>query len=369
MNDVPPPMPGSESPVPPIRFAPPPPPPPFPPCPPKRSLFGRLLSLVGFLAFLGSMFLNVTLLIALGVREMSLPGMRTEVLQAGDGDQTVAVYRVEGVIDSEAADQFRKFYNQVKDEPKVRAVVLYVNSPGGTVSDSEQIYRMIADLKARGKTVVASMGGLAASGGYYISACADEIFAEPATITGSIGVITGVLNLQGTLDKVGMEVIVLKSTHAEGWKDMLSSFRQPQEREKQYVISLLNDMQDRFESIVKQGRGDKLQIKEETYQVEGAGPDGKTITKTDLAPLNGKIYIAAKAKEYGLIDTIGFLDDAYNKAAQLANLTNPNVVEYRKHASFLESLGGAIGPSLHLDAKSIQNAQTPQFMMLWKPDW
>ena len=129
-------------------------------------------------------------------------------------------------------------------------------------------------------------------------------------------------------------------------------------------------MQDRFESIVKQGRGEKLITKEETYQVvEGTGPDAKTITKKDLAPLNGKIYIAAKAKEYGLIDEIGFLDDAYIKASQLANLSNPNVVVYRKQLNFLEALGSAMSPALPLDAKSIQNAQTPQFMMLWKPEW
>ena len=183
-------------------------------------------------------------------------------------------------------------------------------------------------------------------------------------------VITGVLNLEGTLDKVGVKVVVLKSTHAEGWKDMLSSFRQPQEREKQYVISLLNDMQERFENIVRQGRGEKLKTREETYQVrDGEGPDAKTITKKDLAPLNGKIYIAAKAKEYGLVDEIGFLDNAYSRAAELAGLSAPNVVVYRKPLNFLEALGSAISPALPLDAKSIQNAQTPQFMMLWKPEW
>lgn len=367
MNGTPPPAPGPGQTVPPIRYASPP----TSPCPPRRSMFSRLMSVLGCLVVVGSIVLNVSLLIALGVREISIAGMRTEVLQSGDGSQTVAVYRVEGIIDSEATEQFGKFYNQVKDESNVKAVVLYVNSPGGTVSDSEQIYRMVSDLKSRGKPVVVSMGGLAASGGYYISACADAIFAEPATITGSIGVITGVLNLEGTLDKVGMKMVVLKSSHAEGWKDMLSSFREPQEREKQYVISLLNDMQDRFENIVRQGRGDKLVTKEETYQVrDGEGPDAaKMITKKDLAPLNGKIYIAEKAKEYGLVDEIGFLDNAYSRAAELAGLSAPNVVVYRKQANFLEALGGATGPALRLDARSIQNAQTPQFMMLWKPEW
>jgi protease-4 len=277
---------------------------------------------------------------------------------------------VEGVIDSEATDNFACFYNNIKDESKVKAVVLYVNSPGGTVSDSEQIHRMIRDLKSRGKTIVVSMGGLAASGGYYISAGADEIFAEPSTITGSIGVITGVLNLEGTLKKVGMEVVVLKSSHAEGWKDMLSSFRKPEEREKKYVISLLNNMQERFEKVVRDGRGAKLKTREETYQVRvGEGDSAHEVTKKDIAPLNGKVYIAEAAKEFGLIDTIGFLDNAYAQAATLAKLSKPHVVEYRKQPGFLEVFGGAMGPKIQLDAKSIQNAQTPQFLMLWNTKW
>ncbi|MBN1555911.1 MAG: signal peptide peptidase SppA [Phycisphaerae bacterium] len=354
-------------PIPPIHFSPPPPP---PPPPAKRSLFGKFLSLIGFLVFLGSIFMNISLLMVLAMEGISVPGMKKEVLQSGDDDQTVAVYRVDGVIDSEASDRFSRFHRHVADDEKVKAVVIAVDSPGGTVSDSEQIHRMISDLKNRGKKVVVSMGGLAASGGYYISAPADEIYAEPSTITGSIGVITGVLNLEGTLDKVGMKMTILKSSHAEGWKDMLSSFREPQPREKEYVVSLLNDMQEQFENVVKEGRGKKLQTRQETYQaVVGEGPDAKEVTKTETAPFNGKVYIASAAQEYGLVDEIGFLDDAYHRAAVLAGLSKPNVVLYKRHPSFFEALGEATGPKIQLDAKSIQNAQTPQFLMLWKPQW
>jgi signal peptide peptidase SppA len=368
MNDIPTPAPEAAQAVPPVRYAPP-----RPPGPPKRSLFGRLMSVLGFLVVIGSIILNVVLLMTLAVQDFSLSGVQTkasDVLQKGDDDQTVAVYRVEGGIDSEATEMFRRFYSQVKDESKVKAVVIHVNSPGGTVSDSEQIHRMVVDLKTRGKTVVVSMGGLAASGGYYISAGADEIFAEPATITGSIGVITGVLNLEGTLDKVGMKVTVLKSSHAEGWKDILSSFREPEPREKQYVISLLNDMQERFETIVSEGRGTKLKTREETYQTRvGKGPEAREITKKELAPFNGKIYLAEAAKGYGLIDEIGFLDDACRRAAVLAGLSKPHVVVYRQQLSFLEILADAKGPAVRIDAESIQAAQTPQFLMLWKPEW
>ncbi|MBN1943309.1 MAG: signal peptide peptidase SppA [Phycisphaerae bacterium] len=369
MNDAtPPPIPdAAPTPLPPVYS---PPPPPRPPRPPRRSLFARLLSLIGCLVFIGSIVMNISLLAVLAVQGISTIGLHTDVLQKGDEEQTVAVYHVDGVIDSEATDLFCRFYRQIRDDAKIKAVVLQVNSPGGTVSDSERIHRMITDLKARGKTVVVSMGGLAASGGYYISAAANEIFAEPATITGSIGVITGVLNLEGTLDKIGMKMLVLKSSHAEGWKDMLSSFREPQPREKKYVISLLDEMQARFEDVVRQGRGAKLKPREETYQATvGTGPEAREVTKTEQAPFNGKIYLAAAAREYGLIDEIGFPDEAYSRAASLAGLSNPHVVEYRRQPNFLEALSGATAPAIRIDAKSLQNAQTPQFLMLWKPEW
>jgi protease-4 len=369
MNDAPPATSNGNPPVPPVRYAPAA----LPPCPPKRSAFRRLLSVLGCLVVIGSIFLNVVLLISLVAQSLSLDGLQTrnmDVLEKGDRDQTVIIYRLEGSIHSEATEMFRRFYNEAKDDEKIKAVVLYVDSPGGTVSDSEQIHHMIADLKRRGKTIVASMGGVAASGGYYISAGADEIFAEPSTITGSIGVIAGVLNVEETLDKVGMKVTLLKSDHAKGWKDMLSSVREPEPREKQYVISLLNDMQDQFENVVKDGRGEKLKPREETYTVRvGKGPEAREITRKDLAPFNGKIYLAAAAKEFGLIDEIGFLDDAYNSAAKLAGLSDPHVVVYRPRFDFFEMLAGAKAPAIQIDAESIQNAQTPQFLMLWKPQW
>lgn len=366
MNDIPPTQ-GDNSAPPAI---PPAPPWPTAPRPVKRSAFGKLMSLIGCLAFIGSIVLNISLLAALAMQGISVHGMQTEVLQKGQSDQTVAVYQVQGIIDAKAADQFARFHRQIKDNADVKAVVLQVDSPGGTVSASEQIHRMVTDLKARGKTVVVSMGGLAASGGYYISAPADEIFAEPMTITGSIGVITGAMNLEGTLDKLGMKITILKSSHADGWKDMLSAWREPQKRETQYVISLLNKMQARFEKLVRDGRGAKLKTREETYQITvGQGPDAKEVTKKDLAPFNGKIYLAEAAKGYGLIDEIGFLDDASSRAAQLAGLGTPHVVRYRRQSGLLEMLGDVTGPSLRVDAETLENIQTPKFLMLWKPEW
>lgn len=368
MNDVPPPIPPVGPAGAPVVLVSPPP----PPGPPRRSLFGRLMSFLGFLLFFASVILNVSLIAVLAARGVSVPGLQTETLQQGQADQTVALYRLEGVIHAEATELFTRFYRQVRDDANVRAIVLRVNSPGGTVSDSEQIHRMIADLKSRGKTVVVSMGGLAASGGYYISAGADDIFAEPVTVTGSIGVITGVLNLEKTLQKIGMKMIVLKSRHAEGWKDLMSSFRQPEDREKQYVVQLLDQMQTRFEAVVREGRGDKLRTRQETYSVRvGKGARAREETRKEIAPFNGKVYLAEAAKDYGLVDEIGYLDDALDAAAKRAGLSEPNIVLYRRHLNFLETLsgGGAKGLTIRLDAQSLQEAQTPQFLLLWKPEW
>ncbi len=353
----------------PMSGPPPIPPRAFAPRPPRRSTFRRMLSLVGCLVFVGSLVLNVYLAILVAVRFVA-PGMDTDVLRDGDSDQVVAVYAVEGLIDEEAAQTFATFTHQVSRDDNVRAVVLRVESPGGTISASESIRHRVLELKAAGKSVVVSMGGLAASGGYYISAPADEIFAEPSTLTGSIGVLAVIPNVKGTLDKIGMKVIVLKSRHAEGWKDMLSAYRTHDRRERDYLVGLLDQMQARFEQIVRQGRGEKLVTKQETYTTTvGTGSDAKQVTKKVTAPFNGKVYLAEDAQTYGLVDEIGFLDDAARKAATLAGLDRPKTVRYRSSPKLLSWLMDARAASLTVSAKTIHEIQSPQILMLWKPEW
>lgn len=349
--------------APPARPASPP-----PPAGPRRpTLFGRVLSMVGVLVFGLSILLNIYLALLLGLTAGTEMGFATQVLRQGQKDQTVAVVRIEGMIDSQMADRFEYFVRVVLRKDNIRAVVLEINSPGGTVSASERIYQGVLALKDTGRTVLVSMEAVAASGGYYIAAPADEIFAQPATVTGSIGVIAMIPNIKGTLEKIGMKMHVLKSTHARAWKDQLSMYRDIEPREKAYLVEILDKMQGYFEQAVRNGRGERLETRQEEVTVslpDGDGSRQETIQIT--APFNGKIYLGEAAVDLGLVDRIGYLDDAVNRAAELAKLSRPRAVRYRIRPSLLEQFIGARQSGIQLDLGSIEEAQTPQLLMMWK---
>jgi len=351
---------------------PPPGPPPQPaPAPPRRrgSAWKVILLILGGLALAGSLAVNMVLLSDLGEGLERSLGMRTTVLKSGSSDEVVAAYNVTGILDSRAVSQFREFYKAVVRDDDVKAVVLRVNSPGGGVTASDQICEMVKGLKAKGKKIVVSMGSMAASGGYYISAPADEIYAEATTVTGSIGVIAGWVVLEGTLGKIGAEPVIIKSSNARGWKDEMSSFSSPHDYHRTHIRGVLDQMQERFEGVVLAGRGNRLKTRSSKLTIpareEGAEPE--TITETE--PLNGKIYLAEKAMEFGLIDRIGYQQAAINRAARLAGLKREKVVRYSRRRSFMETLlQGRGADSLKLDLNVLDKLQTPRFMMIWKVD-
>ena len=346
----------------------PPPPPAW--CYPQRPREGcgrRLLRGVGRLIFVVSILLNIYLLLALSM--MAVPGqMDTTVLKTGSNQQVVAVYRLSGGIDDEAVERFRTFYRQTVDDLNIKAVVLRVDSPGGSASASDQIHEMVRKLQAGGKKVVVSMGGVAASGGYFISASADEIYAEKTTITGSIGVIMGWLVVKGTLDKIGMEAMIIKSTDAEAWKDTISPFKKPDERQRAALLGLLDSVQKRFEEVVKEGRGKRLKTRQNTYTVTvGEGPEAQQIERKETVPLNGQVFTPDQALELGLIDAIGYEDDAITRAGQLASLTRPKTVLYEPHKGFLTRMLESRGPSgVKIGPELLDQLQTPRVMLMWK---
>ncbi|MCJ7543336.1 MAG: S49 family peptidase, partial [Phycisphaerae bacterium] len=236
---------------------------------------------------------------------------------------------------------------------------------------ADQIHAMIRDLQtAAGKKVVVSMGGIAASGGYYISAPADEIFAEHNTITGSVGVIMVWLVMKGTLDKIGMEAMVIKSSDAEGWKDVISAFKRPDERQRASLLGLLDTVQKRFVQVVREGRGERLKTRENTYTVTlGEGPETRPVERTETVPLNGQIFMANEALELGLIDAIGYEDDAITRAGKLANLAKPKVVLYEPHKGLLTRLLEGRGPSgVKIGPELLDQLQTPRLLLMWKVD-
>jgi protease-4 len=356
--------PGPQQPAAPAGAAPPPP-------PRRRSAARRIVLGVLILLFVVSVAMNGYLLLLLSLYLDR--GFAETVIRDGDDHQVIAVYAVSGVIDDQAAATFDALYRSVRDDPDVRAVVLRVDSPGGTVSASDRLHARVKDLRRRGKTVVVSMGGVAASGGYYVSAPADEIVAEPTTVTGSIGVIAMWPVFRGTMDKLGIEPVVMKSTHARGWKDQISVLKRPDARQRADLQAGLNAMQARFEQVVTDGRGlrgegGKLLLEEKTYRFELA--DGNEVVHHETVPFNGKTYLAGEAKRLGLIDEIGYRSKAVERAQALAGLSDPKVVVYRKRLGLLDVLarfaGGAAGGARGVDLEALWRPRTPRIMVLWQ---
>lgn len=201
--------------------------------------------------------------------------------------------------------------------PSVKAIVLRVNSPGGGVVASDEIYHALLEIE---KPVVASMGELAASGGYYISCGADQIVANPSTLTGSIGVIATSTNLEALLDEIGIEVIVIKSGEM---KDALSPYREPTEEELEYWQLIVDEAYEQFLGIVAEGRDLPL---EELNAVA-----------------DGRVYTGQQALELDLVDELGNLPEAIDLAAELGGIEGePQIIEYGGPPSLMDVLLGAL---------------------------
>jgi protease-4 len=242
----------------------------------------------------------------------------------------VAVVRVEGTIVYGEESYYQsgmafsgaivEYLEMAEKDNAIKAVVLYVNSPGGSIVASDEIYRKVEDLN---KPVVVCMGELAASGGYYVSAPAKRIFADPQTLTGSIGVISMFLNFEGFMEEHGIEVTVIKSGKM---KDEGSPFRAMTEEERAVWQAIIDQAFDRFVSIVAEGRG--LPVAE----VEQIA--------------DGRIYTGLQAQEMGLVDELGDLQDAINAAAELGGIEGePRTIEYQPEHSLMQQLFGKLEPN------------------------
>ena len=334
--------------------------------PPRRrrvavSILAALVLLLGMLLIF-SLLANARFLAAAGGDQ----GLSGTVLQKGDEHQIAAVYRLTGMIDEEAVAKFERFAKLVQHNPDIRAAVIRIDSGGGSVSASDQIHRLVANLRQQrlGLPVVVSMGGVAASGGYYVAAPADLIYAEPTTITGSIGVIAFWPVVAGLLDKAGVQMVTIRSTRASVWKARGNFWETPDQRVRQNMQDMLDKMQARFEDVVREGRGSKIVTRQETFEVSTPqGPQSVEVT----APFDGQVYLAAQAKDLGLVDRVGYLADAWAAAAQLAKLDNPQVVEYSREKSVLERLVSGQESVSELSPRRLAELTGPQVMMLWRP--
>jgi protease IV len=240
--------------------------------------------------------------------------------------------------------------NRARDDDSVRAVVLRINSPGGTVTASDTIFHEVLRFKQdRQLPVVAQLLDTATSGAYYVALSADEIVASPTTVTGSIGVIMYGVNLSGLMDKVGIKDQTLKTG---ALKDSGSPLRPMTPEDARVLQEILTQMQQRFMGLVRERRP--------------ALSDAMAQTIGD-----GRVLTAEQALDAHLIDRIGYLEDAVRVARARAGLSEARVVVYRRTDEFAENLYSRVpigAPQVNLvniDVGSI--LQPPQLMYLWLP--
>ncbi len=261
-----------------------------------------LIGIVVIGAFLVVFFLSVLLV-------MHTSGGVNTVFSMGD---RIAVVKVKGVIKESKPiiDQLLRF---MKDG-SVKAIVLRIDSPGGGVGPSQEIYEEVRKIGDK-KKVVVSMGSVAASGGYYIACAADKIVANPGTIIGSIGVIIEFANVEELVKKIGFKSVIIKSGE---YKDVMSPFRSVTEQEERMLQEVIDNVHNQFIEAIAEGRN---------------------LTKEEVTAIaDGRIFSGEQAKALGLVDSLGNLQDAISMAAKMVGIKGEPKVVYppKKKLSILD---------------------------------
>ncbi|GLB58509.1 signal peptide peptidase SppA [Cytobacillus sp. NCCP-133] len=284
-----------------------------------------------------------------------------EVIEEGNAMEKIAVLDVNGVI-QDTGDAVSLFaspgYNHkgfmenldyVKDDDAVKAIVIRVNSPGGGVVESAEIHDKIVEIqKETKKPIYISMGSMAASGGYYISAPADKIFASPETLTGSLGVIMQGYNYTGLAEKYGVEFVTIKSGP---YKDIMSPTRDMTDEERKILQSMIDNSYEGFVKVISEGRGlSEQEVKE-------------------IA--DGRIYDGRQAKDLNLIDGFGYDDDVIEQVKKDHKLKGAQVVKYTENLGFgsMFSMGARkiMGEDLEMAGlmKMLSQPNSPRLMYLY----
>lgn len=249
---------------------------------------------------------------------------------------------------------FAEKLQRAAQDGNVKAIVLRINSPGGTVTASDLVYQEVVRFKQQtGKKVIAMLMDVAASGGYYVACAADQIIAQPTTVTGSLGVVALLPELEGLMNKVGVKVNVIKSGDM---KDAGSPFREMRPAEREYFQRMMSDFHERFVAVVAAGR---------------PGLDAEQVR----ALADGRVYTARQALDNGLVDRVGTLHDALAVARQAAGLKNAHVVMYHRPLDwtptvYAEAHGSDArgeSPLFGIDLISWWERTSSPFMYLWCP--
>jgi protease IV len=325
---------------------------------------GCLLAFL-FIAVCVSMLVNFLLIAALGTKQAihvaAGQGFPThtfeeELLQPGSSKHSkiavIPVYGIigfgsEGALGLDMVEDVKNALAQAESDPEVKAVVLDVDSPGGEVTASDVLYNALLEFRSS-KPVIVYFNAIGASGAYYMACGANWIMCNETTFTGSIGVIISTLNYRNLFGKIGLESVVFKSGK---FKDMLSGSREMSPEEQEYVQSLVMQSYDRFLGIVAEARSLDPQTLRD-------GPaDGRILSGTDA--------FAAK-----LVDQLGYVEDAYDKARDLAGEPDAEVVRYLRSYSFdriLRFFGESKASTFQIDLPGKKYALEPGRVYLLPP--
>jgi len=288
--------------------------------------------------------LVAAVLVYLGVAGLFIIGVGG--LSRGEGGPAlfgprVAIVELEGVI-IEVDDLVRELKAH-RENPSIKAVVMRINSPGGVVAPTQELHDAVLRLRQAGKPVVASLGSVAASGGYYVAVACDQIYANPGTLTGSIGVIMQLANLEQLLKKVGVDYVVVK---AGQFKDIGNVARAMTPDERRVMQALLDDVHGQFIAAVATGR--KL-------------PREDVVRFAD-----GRIFSGTQAKELRMVDALGGLEEAVLASAKLAGIPSPpTVIQPRRRFSIMELLRSQFGGTAAglLMRPTLPAFKTPLYLM------
>ena len=309
------------------------------------------------------LLLAVVVLSACSVISLDLtPQVRPlkETTVEGTGADKVLLVDLAGVLAEEPIFTFeakpqvpllarvREELEKAAEDDRVRALVLRINSPGGTVTASDIVYHEITRFKARRKIpVVAAILDVGASGGYYVALAADRIVAHPTTVTGSIGVLMLTVNSGGLLEKIGVSTTYIKSGQ---YKDMGNPFRGLTTEERAIFQEVIDRLYGRFVTLVaKERRLDESKVR---------------------ALADGRIYTAEEALSLGLVDRIGYLEDAIALAKESAGLTDAKIVTYHRPRQYRATIySGADPPAPSASVLDLARlvASGPRFLYLWWP--
>ena len=276
------------------------------------------------------------------------------VIEDNESHNKIAVISVDGIISSHGEDG--RGHNMVEvikaqlaradEDERVKAVILKIDSPGGEVMASDQIYKVIQSFQVdekdehgkpahKGKPVICSMGSLAASGGYYISAPCRWIVADELTLTGSIGVIMHGINYRGLMDKVGVLPMTFKSGK---FKDMLSPDRAINEipaEEREMMQALIDETYQKFKGIVQTGRTNAYAINKKEAKEEDRG---RALAEDWADYADGRVVSGTQAYNLGLVDQLGDFDDAVHRTLEIAHIKDANLIEYQERYDFANFL-------------------------------